>query len=123
MRQHSGAGRRRVWCSDRCRRRAADERRAAEAVGSPVRVEVVSDERRVEQLQGEIRSLRGRLGAEKQAHHQTRQELAQATRRLDKEAKKRRKLVEENRTIKEWVRRVDGWEAWRVRAWLADSKW
>nr|WP_010904249.1 MULTISPECIES: hypothetical protein [Acidipropionibacterium]BAB17916.1 unnamed protein product [Acidipropionibacterium acidipropionici] len=70
---HGGRGRPRVWCSDDCRKRASEERRAAQAEARPVRTVTVTrhlEQGERERLEARITVLEERLERARQLHRQ-----------------------------------------------------
>lgn len=101
---YSGRGRHRVWCSDECRRRARDERLAADGVAVPVRVEVRTDRVRIEALEHDLGETRRRLRAAERDRDVNLHRALIAEKRLERAAKERARLVKKDRAYREYLR-------------------
>lgn len=97
---YAGRGRRRAWCSDECRRRARDERLAAEGVSVAVRL----DWQRIAQLEADLARTRAQLRATRKDLGEALQRAEKAERRVQKDAAERARLVENDRAYRAYLR-------------------
>lgn len=103
----SGRGRPRIWCSDECRRRARDERAAAEHVSVPVRV-VQVESARLPHLQAQVAELKGQLAETRKQRDAALVRAQTAERKLAKSDRERARLIDQNRDYRARLRR-DSW--------------
>ena len=102
-----GRGRPRIWCSDECRRRARDERAAAEHVSVPVRV-VQVESARLPRLQAQVAELKGQLAETRKQRDAALVRAQTAERKLTKSDRERARLIDQNRDYRARLRR-DSW--------------